>query len=107
MKKIFPQLAIVFAAILWSFDGLLRQALYNVPSLIIVTIEHIIGAVLFIPFSLFDFRVLIIIFGGLVYFPIIINDIFRISDNSRIDKSYNKIFFENKKPNLPKDHFID
>ena len=52
MKKIFPQLAIVFAAILWSFDGLLRQALYNVPSLIIVTIEHIIGAVLFIPFIL-------------------------------------------------------
>ena len=52
MKKIFPQLAIIFAAILWSFDGLLRQALYNVPSLIIVTIEHIIGAVLFIPFIL-------------------------------------------------------
>ena len=62
---------------------------------------------LFTPFSLFDFRVLIIIFGGLVYFPIIMNDIFRISDNSRIDKSYNKIFFENKKPDLPKDHFID
>ena len=52
MKKILPQLAIIFAAILWSFDGLLRQALYSVPSLIIVTIEHIIGAVLFIPFIL-------------------------------------------------------
>lgn len=61
----------------------------------------------FTHFSLFDFRVLIFIFGGLVYFPIIINDIFRISENSRIDKSYNKIFFENKKPNLPNDHFID
>ena len=52
MKRILPQLAIIFAAILWSFDGLLRQALYSVPSMIIVTIEHIIGAILFIPFIL-------------------------------------------------------
>ena len=52
MKRILPQLAIIFAAILWSFDGLLRQALYSVPSMIIVTIEHVIGAVLFIPFIL-------------------------------------------------------
>lgn len=62
---------------------------------------------LFTPFSLIDFRVIIIIIGGLIYFPIIINDIFRISRNSNIDKSYNEIFFENKKPNLPKDHFIE
>jgi len=62
---------------------------------------------LFTPFSLFDFRVIIIIIGGLIYFPIVINDIFRISKNSRIDRSYNKIFFENKKPDLPNDHFID
>ena len=52
MKKILPQLAIVFAAILWSFDGLLRQTLYSVPSLIIVTNVPIIGAYLFIPFIL-------------------------------------------------------
>jgi drug/metabolite transporter (DMT)-like permease len=52
MKRILPKLAIIFAAILWSFDGLLRQALYSVPSMIIVTIEHIIGAILFIPFIL-------------------------------------------------------
>ena len=52
MKKILPQLSIIFAAILWSLDGLLRQVLYSIPSLIIVTIEHIIGAILFIPFIL-------------------------------------------------------
>jgi hypothetical protein len=62
---------------------------------------------LFTPFSLIDFRVIIIIIGGLIYFPIIISDIFRISRNDNIDKSYNEIFFENKKPNLPKDHFIE
>ena len=50
MKNYLPQLAIILAAILWSFDGLLRQSLYSVPSLIIVTIEHIFGAVIFIPF---------------------------------------------------------
>ena len=50
MRNYLPQLAIITAAILWSFDGFLRQSLYNVPSLIIVAIEHIFGAVLFIPF---------------------------------------------------------
>ena len=62
---------------------------------------------LFTSYSWIDFRVIIIIIGGLIYFPIILNDIFRIAKNSRIDKSYNEIFFENKKPNLPKDHFIE
>ena len=50
MRNYLPQLAIITAAILWSFDGFLRQSLYNVPSLIIVAIEHIFGALLFIPF---------------------------------------------------------
>ena len=50
MRNYLPQLAIIAAAILWSFDGFLRQSLYNVPSLIIVAIEHIFGAILFIPF---------------------------------------------------------
>ena len=62
---------------------------------------------LFIPFTLIDFRVIIILFGGLINFPIVMIDIFRISKNSRIDNSYNKLFFESKKPNLPNDHFID
>jgi len=50
MKRALPQLAIISAAILWSLDGLLRQALYNVPAFLIISIEHIIGAVIFIPF---------------------------------------------------------
>jgi drug/metabolite transporter (DMT)-like permease len=50
MKKHLPILAIITAAILWSFDGFLRQQLYSVPSFLIVTIEHALGALIFIPF---------------------------------------------------------
>ncbi len=45
-------MAIIFAALLWSLDGFLRQELYNIPSFLIVTIEHIIGAIVFFPFLL-------------------------------------------------------
>ncbi len=52
MKKYLPIFAIIFAALLWSLDGFLRQELYNIPSFLIVTIEHIIGALVFFPFLL-------------------------------------------------------
>ncbi len=52
MKKYLPILAIIFAALLWSLDGFLRQELYNVSSFLIVTIEHVIGALIFLPFLL-------------------------------------------------------
>jgi len=50
LKKIIPSLAIIFAALLWSLDGLLRQELYLIPAFIIVTLEHMIGALIFLPF---------------------------------------------------------
>ena len=52
MKKYLPIFAIIFAALLWSFDGFLRQELYSVSSLLVVTIEHALGALLFLPFLL-------------------------------------------------------
>ncbi len=52
MKKYLPIFAIIFAALLWSLDGFLRQELYNIPSFLIVTIEHVIGALIFLPFLL-------------------------------------------------------
>jgi len=52
VKKYLPILAIFFAAILWSFDGFLRQELYNIPSLLLVTLEHVAGALIFLPFLL-------------------------------------------------------
>ena len=50
MKKIIPSLAIIFAALLWSLDGLLRQELYLISSFVIVALEHMIGALIFLPF---------------------------------------------------------
>lgn len=50
MKKYLPSIAIMAAAFLWSLDGFIRQELSNVPSLVIVTLENLFGAVLFFPF---------------------------------------------------------
>ena len=52
MKKYLPIFAIIFAALLWSLDGFLRQELYNVSSFLIITIEHVIGALVFLPLLL-------------------------------------------------------
>ena len=50
MRKILPPLAVVFAALLWSADGFLRQELYSISSFLVVTLEHAFGALLFLPF---------------------------------------------------------
>ena len=52
MKKHLPALAVISAAILWSFDGILRQNLYILPSFLIVALEHLIGAIIFLPLLL-------------------------------------------------------
>ena len=52
MKKYLPALAVISAAILWSFDGILRQNLYTLPSFLIVALEHLIGAIIFLPLLL-------------------------------------------------------
>ncbi|NOZ03789.1 MAG: DMT family transporter [FCB group bacterium] len=49
MRKYLPALAVIFAATLWSLDGLLRQELHSVSSFLIVTLEHTIGAIVFFP----------------------------------------------------------
>ena len=50
MCKYAPHLAVIFAALLWSVDALLRQSLYALPALLIVAIEHGVGTLIFIPF---------------------------------------------------------
>jgi len=52
MKKYLPALAVISAAILWSFDGILRQNLYTLPSFLIVALEHLIGTIIFLPLLL-------------------------------------------------------
>lgn len=44
-----PPVAVILAAILWSLDGLLRQRLAAAPSLVVVVLEHCLGAILFAP----------------------------------------------------------
>ena len=54
MKKIFSAgwLYIIIAALLWSFDGILRRSLYSLPPAIIVFYEHVLGAVILTPILL-------------------------------------------------------
>lgn len=45
MKRLlsFGPLFIIIAALLWSFDGLLRRSLYSLPPTVVVFYEHLIG----------------------------------------------------------------
>jgi drug/metabolite transporter (DMT)-like permease len=54
MKKIlgFGPLFVVIAALLWSFDGLLRISLYTLPPSVIVFYEHILGFIILLPLSI-------------------------------------------------------
>lgn len=41
---------IIIAALLWAFDGLIRQHLYSLPPITIIFFEHLIGLVILTPF---------------------------------------------------------
>lgn len=41
---------IIIAALLWAFDGLIRQHLYTLPPITIIFFEHLIGLVILFPF---------------------------------------------------------
>jgi hypothetical protein len=58
------------------------------------------------PFSYFDFRVIFLIFGGLIYFPYILYDMLKMANQGKIDNAYNKLFFEEGIPKLPEEHFL-
>ncbi len=53
MKKILTKgpLFIALAALLWSFDGLLRRGLYTLPPTVVVFYEHLLGFVLLLIIS--------------------------------------------------------
>ena len=58
-------------------------------------------------FDFFDLRVVFIILGGVVYFPVMLYDIWRLASSGIVDVAYNKLFFSKEKPNLPDDHFLN
>ncbi len=43
---------IIIAALLWAFDGLIRQHLYSLPPITIIFFEHLIGLIILAPFVL-------------------------------------------------------
>ncbi len=53
MKKlaVFGPIFVIIAALLWSFDGLLRVSLYSLPPTVIVFYEHLLGALILLIIS--------------------------------------------------------
>lgn len=47
----FGPLFVIIAALLWSFDGVLRISLYSLPPAVIVFYEHLLGAIILLLFS--------------------------------------------------------
>lgn len=58
------------------------------------------------PFGEVDFRVILVVIGGAVYFPTMMYDIWRMAVDGIVDNAYGKLFYSDKKPNLPSDHFF-
>lgn len=54
----------------------------------------------------YDFRVILIIAGGLIYFPVVLYDLIRLAKQGYIDKAYNNLFHDKLIPKLPQDHFF-
>ncbi len=50
MTKYTGPIFIIIAALLWAFDGLIRQHLYTLPPITIIFFEHLIGLVILSPF---------------------------------------------------------
>jgi len=50
LKNYTGPIFIIIAALLWAFDGLIRQHLYTLPPIIIIFFEHLIGLIILFPF---------------------------------------------------------
>tara|TARA_Y100000746_G_scaffold231135_1_gene244198 strand:+ start:4053 stop:4907 length:855 start_codon:yes stop_codon:yes gene_type:complete len=56
--------------------------------------------------DLIDFRVLITLFAGLIYFPISVFEIQRLVNRNGVDEAYWDLFNPDSIPNIPDDHFF-
>ena len=50
LKNYLGPVFIITAALLWAFDGLIRQHLYSLPPITVIFFEHLIGLVILLPF---------------------------------------------------------
>lgn len=53
-----------------------------------------------------DFRLVLTIIGGTIYFLFVVKEIVAISKNKKLESAYNKLFYSCEKPNLPEEHFF-
>ncbi|MDB2389760.1 CDP-alcohol phosphatidyltransferase family protein [Alphaproteobacteria bacterium] len=63
-------------------------------------------AQLFVFTELMDFRVLLIIIAALVYFPMTVFEIVRLTNRNGVDEAYWKLFDSKSIPSVPDDHFF-
>lgn len=77
LKKLLSSgpLFVIIAALLWSFDGILRRNLYTLPSAIVVFYEHLLGGILLLPI-LFKFLKEIKLMGKKEWLAIILVSLF-------------------------------
>ena len=56
--------------------------------------------------EMIDFRVLLITIAALVYFPITVFEIIRLTNRNGVDEAYWKLFDPKSTPSIPDDHFF-
>lgn len=56
--------------------------------------------------EMIDFRVLLIVFAALVYFPVTVFEIIRLTNRNGVDEAYWKLFDPKSTPSIPDDHFF-
>ena len=56
INRYLPHLAVIIAALLWSLDAFLRQSLYSLSPLLVITLEHGIGSLLFTPILISNWK---------------------------------------------------
>lgn len=53
-----------------------------------------------------DFRVILIVVGGVFYFPAVLFDIWILASEGRVDDAYIRLFISDEVPRLPEDHYF-
>ena len=56
--------------------------------------------------DMIDFRVLLITLAALIYFPITVFEIVRLTNRNGVDEAYWKFFDPKSIPSIPDDHFF-
>ncbi len=93
--------------------GLFRRAMNRLSAIAfhedfaIFTLPLLAGGQYLWPHFPMDFRVLLIVLGGVVYFPAVVVSIWKFAAEGRVDEAYAKLFFGEEPPKLPEDHFLE